>query len=201
MDKSTRNLLIIIAVFILPLLAVACAPIVIVVTATPERKPQTPTVEVISLPPIMSVCVDLAYGYEQPNAISRVVWQMAARDYWSFDTNGAKSVNGWVPIKLNDGRTAYMRLSDLCETQPPAARRPTPMRLRGTWFLCDSNIGIVYERPDTSSRILEELYNAADHVWTIDNPEDIGGWIALRLNNGIAGYIERKNLCDRNPNE
>jgi len=98
-------------------------------TASAPTPVLTATLQVTALPSAMWVCADLAFGYEQPSTSSRTVWQMAARDGWRFKTDGVKSVAGWVSMKLDDGRSAYMRLADLCDKNPIVAQppqQPTP---------------------------------------------------------------------------
>ncbi len=97
------------------------------------------------LPPKLWVCVDLAYGYSEPNTRSRIVWQMSRHDSWYVEIDQGSNVTAseWVHVRLDDGRSAYMRLIDLCDTVPavatpriasPSCPTPRPTATIDEWF-------------------------------------------------------------------
>jgi len=90
-------------------------------TQTPTLAPSettAPTATTNPTPPILWVCVDLAYGRDKPDEAAAIVFQMSQQDRWTVTLR--ERVSGWCQVE-SSAVVAWMLTSDLCSVAPPSA--------------------------------------------------------------------------------
>jgi hypothetical protein len=130
------------------------------------------------------VCVDRAIGYESASEQSRIVWRISKQEGWQF--TGIAVPNAWVHVTLEDGRSAFMKRTDLCDNPLPAASVSAPVSSCPTGCLVSSPVCLI--KGNISSDTKEKIYHIPGQKFytsTVIDPEQGERWFCTE-NEAIA---------------